>query len=50
VEEFAQGDGEVHAKIAEILGRPEHKWRRGLSKDQIGNIQHFYKERHGPTR
>jgi len=48
VEEYAHGDAEILAKIKEIKARDEHRWLKGMSKEEIAKIQEFYKKRYGP--
>jgi len=45
--ELAHTDAEINKVIDEILDRPEHAWRKGLSPDARQKILDFYKERYG---
>jgi hydroxylamine dehydrogenase len=44
---LAGKDKEINKVIDEILARPEHSWRKGLSVEERKKILEFYKERYG---
>ncbi len=45
--ELGGEEGPVADLIAEILARPEHKWRSGLSPEERRRIDEFYRQRYG---
>jgi hypothetical protein len=44
--ELADGDDEILKVITDIEQSPEHKWKQGLSPDEVQQIQQFYRERY----
>jgi hypothetical protein len=44
--ELAHGEADLEKLIRDIEQSPEHKWKQGLSKDELQKIQQFYKERY----
>jgi hypothetical protein len=47
--ELAHGDSRVLRVIDEILGRPEHVWKQGMSPEEREEIDEFYRERYGQS-
>jgi hypothetical protein len=47
--ELARGDSRVLRVIDEILGRPEHVWKQGMSREEREEIDEFYRERYGQS-
>jgi len=46
-QELGGDDPDVKKVIDEILARPEHAWRKGLSAEEREKILDFYKQRYG---
>jgi hypothetical protein len=44
--ELAHGNEELMKVITDIEQSPEHKWKQGLTPDELKQIQEFYKERY----
>jgi len=45
--DLSKGDAELTSLIEGIEKSEEHKWKQGLSKEQIEQIQKFYRDRYG---
>lgn len=47
--ELARGDTGILRLIDEILARPEHRWRSGMSPEERRQVDEYYRKRYGQS-